>query len=288
MFIQPDWLDPTTPGVGTNRYAYAGNDPVNLSDPGGNCPSCFGAVIGAAIGLATQIGLDVYNGQRSSLGTYAGAVLGGAFAGATFGAGATAVGSGTAATVGLGTVTGAGGGVLATGTEALIDGSPVSGKDFGLSAGLGGVFGGFGAGVGKAIGGFIGKLDFPTKGRIGEKLSVFNQALRGRVATKNKTRTEIPGVTTPTGRRGSFVPDLNVRGIFSPDSLFPYQIEAKWSTNPKRTITQMSTKRQNQARRAGLLKDNQYEVWSGVDIDRGAVSAADGFGAGVSPGAENR
>lgn len=36
MFIQPDWLDPTEPGVGTNRYAYSANDPVNLSDPSGN------------------------------------------------------------------------------------------------------------------------------------------------------------------------------------------------------------------------------------------------------------
>ncbi len=26
----------TEPGVGTNRYGYAGNDPVNASDPGGN------------------------------------------------------------------------------------------------------------------------------------------------------------------------------------------------------------------------------------------------------------
>lgn len=35
MFIQPDVPDPTEPGVGTNRYAYSHNDPVNLSDPSG-------------------------------------------------------------------------------------------------------------------------------------------------------------------------------------------------------------------------------------------------------------
>jgi len=36
MFTQPDWFEVTDPGVGTNRYAYAGDDPVNASDPGGN------------------------------------------------------------------------------------------------------------------------------------------------------------------------------------------------------------------------------------------------------------
>jgi len=36
MWIQADWLDPTQQGVGTNRYAYSFNDPVNLMDPGGN------------------------------------------------------------------------------------------------------------------------------------------------------------------------------------------------------------------------------------------------------------
>lgn len=36
LFIQSDWLNPTEPGVGTNRYSYSFNDPVNLSDPGGN------------------------------------------------------------------------------------------------------------------------------------------------------------------------------------------------------------------------------------------------------------
>ncbi|PDT00054.1 hypothetical protein CO666_32645, partial [Rhizobium chutanense] len=35
-FISPDDWDPIKEGVGTNRYAYAGNDPVNSSDPNGH------------------------------------------------------------------------------------------------------------------------------------------------------------------------------------------------------------------------------------------------------------
>lgn len=35
-FISPDDWDPTIEGVGTNRYAYAGNDPINKSDPNGH------------------------------------------------------------------------------------------------------------------------------------------------------------------------------------------------------------------------------------------------------------
>jgi RHS repeat-associated protein len=36
-FISPDDWDPTLAGVGTNRYAYAGNDPVNKADANGHC-----------------------------------------------------------------------------------------------------------------------------------------------------------------------------------------------------------------------------------------------------------
>jgi len=36
LFTQPDWWEVTTPGVGTNRYSYSFNDPVNLMDPNGN------------------------------------------------------------------------------------------------------------------------------------------------------------------------------------------------------------------------------------------------------------
>ncbi len=35
-FIQADWLNPTDPYVGTNRYAYAANNPVLYSDPSGH------------------------------------------------------------------------------------------------------------------------------------------------------------------------------------------------------------------------------------------------------------
>jgi RHS repeat-associated protein len=35
-FLTPDWFDPWQAGVGTNRYAYAGNDPINGSDPNGH------------------------------------------------------------------------------------------------------------------------------------------------------------------------------------------------------------------------------------------------------------
>ena len=36
-FLTADTWDPMLPGVDFNRYAYAGNDPINMSDPGGHC-----------------------------------------------------------------------------------------------------------------------------------------------------------------------------------------------------------------------------------------------------------
>ncbi len=54
-FISPDPWDPTRPGVGTNRYAYSNNDPINKSDPSGHF-----AVMGQfAAAAATALGLNL-------------------------------------------------------------------------------------------------------------------------------------------------------------------------------------------------------------------------------------
>jgi RHS repeat-associated protein len=54
-FISPDWWDPTEPGVGTNRYAYSFNDPINRSDQSGHIWNYLaGAVIGGVIDVASQ------------------------------------------------------------------------------------------------------------------------------------------------------------------------------------------------------------------------------------------
>jgi RHS repeat-associated protein len=58
MFTQPDWWEVTHPGVGTNRYAYSGNDPVNWADPKGNCPICAVGLLAWGI---VEVGLTLYD-----------------------------------------------------------------------------------------------------------------------------------------------------------------------------------------------------------------------------------
>ena len=38
LFLQPDWFEVTRAGVGTNRYAYAGGNPVNAIRSTGSQP----------------------------------------------------------------------------------------------------------------------------------------------------------------------------------------------------------------------------------------------------------
>jgi len=91
MFIQPDWWEVTQAGVGTNRYSYSFNDPVNGRDPGGNG---FWSDLGKAV-------RDFFHGFASgaansaSLDNTAAGLVGGAAIGATYG-GLAGVGAGCA------------------------------------------------------------------------------------------------------------------------------------------------------------------------------------------------
>lgn len=69
-FISPDTIDPTLPGVGTNRYAYSENDPINKSDPNGHqaeeaiiggffTAAIAGCAASGACGLAVAAGMAV-------------------------------------------------------------------------------------------------------------------------------------------------------------------------------------------------------------------------------------
>lgn len=62
MFIQPDWFDPTDPRVGTNRYAYSFNDPINQRDPGGNAVETPWDAFNVALGVVS-FGGNVYGGN---------------------------------------------------------------------------------------------------------------------------------------------------------------------------------------------------------------------------------
>jgi RHS repeat-associated protein len=68
LFTSPDWFEVTEPGVGTNRYAYAGNDPVNASDPGGNAWLADFAkkVLGSDSAIAIEITESAMDSLRRS------------------------------------------------------------------------------------------------------------------------------------------------------------------------------------------------------------------------------
>ena len=82
IFIQPDWWEVNNPGVGTNRYAYSHNDPINKFDPNGNgwlkkvWEGVKSFVSGAAKGASENADLD----------KTAKVAVGGAVVGATTGA----------------------------------------------------------------------------------------------------------------------------------------------------------------------------------------------------------
>ncbi|MBT9290951.1 RHS repeat-associated core domain-containing protein [Prosthecodimorpha staleyi] len=73
-FVSPDTWDPLKEGVGTNRYAYADNDPINKSDPKGHIfvidDIAIAALTVAAAGVVTQGIHDAVAGNLSPLQSY--------------------------------------------------------------------------------------------------------------------------------------------------------------------------------------------------------------------------
>jgi len=55
-----------------NLYTYTGNDPLDRTDPSGNCPSCLGALVGGGLELGIQLlspeGRAAYSAAISALG----------------------------------------------------------------------------------------------------------------------------------------------------------------------------------------------------------------------------
>ncbi|MGR9355873.1 RHS repeat-associated core domain-containing protein [Rhizobium leguminosarum] len=65
-FVSPDDWDPTKEGVGTNRYAYAHNDPVNKSDPNGHASNGWGQLGGTTTGFFSDFIGSLYGQNPSS------------------------------------------------------------------------------------------------------------------------------------------------------------------------------------------------------------------------------
>jgi RHS repeat-associated protein len=61
-FTTRDPIPPPAGSANPSTYAYANNDPVNLSDPTGDCPLCISALVGAGIGAL--VGGTVYAFQH--------------------------------------------------------------------------------------------------------------------------------------------------------------------------------------------------------------------------------
>jgi RHS repeat-associated protein len=63
-FLSPDWYAPWKRGVGTNRYAYSFNDPINMTDPNGHATFNSGTTFGnTTIYAGTDPNAPVWRGN---------------------------------------------------------------------------------------------------------------------------------------------------------------------------------------------------------------------------------
>ncbi len=257
MFIQPDWFEVTKPGVGTNRYSYSFNDPINKMDPSGNV-GVFGGFVGAIAGIAVQGAIDVYNGELSSKGAYAGAAVAGAIAGATAGLG-----------TGVAIAGGAAGGAAGVATDAVVDGENLSATDVAVGAAVGALGGAAGDLVGKTVSSTIDNLSPHAKGVLGESMTRAKSLAQGYV---DRGKSSVPtGGKTPTGRDASAVYDHNMTNVFTGHTK---TVESKFNGA-------VLSKNQRAAQK-NVANDFEVSRTKSTDIGNAAAAETSGVAAGMS------
>jgi RHS repeat-associated protein len=198
-FISPDTMDPTIPGVGTNRYAYVGNDPINKSDPSGHNWGIAigfgtGAIVGGAFEAYSQYGTYGIVNDWGQVGKHAlvGAMTGGV--GAATG-GMSFVGTPSMKGFMSGMWGGWWGGMAGATTKAALDGQPPDAVDVLKGAAVGLIVGG-------PIGGIVNGMTGGVAGGLAQRtlLDSFKKTLSTYEKKKieESTRTSTPLEVTVT------------------------------------------------------------------------------------------
>jgi hypothetical protein len=166
-FVSPDDFDPTLPGVGTNRYAYAGNDPVNKADPNGHWIGLDDGIAtggGGLLGLAFQAGADAWNGELSGWGAY----------GAAFASGAV---TGEVSLYSGPVIGGAAGGLTHSLATNALNGELPSAGSAAIATATGAALGALGPLVGTGVG----RLSNQWKGRVGDAIAAGKLTAAGKI-----------------------------------------------------------------------------------------------------------
>jgi uncharacterized protein RhaS with RHS repeats len=171
-----------------NLYSYVGNDPFDRTDPTGEIglfDDVVGAGVGALVGVAIEVGKDLYTGESITRGGIFGAAVGGALMGeGIVNAPETLGGSVLAAGAARGAVVGAISNLVQQGTDiATGQQKGYSPKSVAISVGVGAVSGG---GLAKVP-------NVPVRGVSSGagNMKAAAQAARTRLANRNSTRTSL-------------------------------------------------------------------------------------------------